>query len=248
VRGLWRDVIFTRWLSLLGLSVNDIPPARAHAFFSGGTIDKGADTGTVQLDVRRQARRLCPPWDLFAGCMDQQIMAGCARVGDAVLVCQETAWQTRDTVAPDVDLESFATGLPAADECTALRLLTRHAHRDIAEAEGVQMLANTEHLIVGTQMVHTLHTSPLTTVSPVTAACLADLLAEFSKLPIVGAGASRGYGALAVTPYAGGIELPPPSLYLEFVEANKAEAVAWVTSVQAAKKGKKEKEKAQADE
>src|SRR5690606_42087131 len=61
--------------------------------------------------VRRRARELCPPWDLFAGCIDQQIMQGRGRIGDATLVCKETAWKVHQVVAPDVPLREFATQL-----------------------------------------------------------------------------------------------------------------------------------------
>src|SRR5690606_17693372 len=87
IRGLWRDMVMGRWLQLLGLKASDLPTVRAHALLAGGAVAEGADGATVNNAVRRRARELCPPWDLLAGCTDQQIMSGRARVSDATLVC-----------------------------------------------------------------------------------------------------------------------------------------------------------------
>src|SRR5690606_30643627 len=86
IRGQWRDLAMLRWLGLIGLEPTDIPPYRAHALLSGGVIDRGADTATINNLVRWQARDLCPAWDLFAGTIDHQLMGGRLRVGDAILV------------------------------------------------------------------------------------------------------------------------------------------------------------------
>jgi hypothetical protein len=75
-RGMLRDLGMGAHLQRLGLRSTDIPTSRAHALLAGGAIEKGADTGTVNNLVRSRARELCPPWDLFAGCIDQQIMSG----------------------------------------------------------------------------------------------------------------------------------------------------------------------------
>jgi hypothetical protein len=230
VRGLWRDMIMGRWLSLLGLKASNIPTERAHALLAGGAVAEGADTATVNNPVRRRARELCPPWDLLAGCTDQQIMSGRARVGDAVLVCRENAWKVREAVRPDLDVEQFAATLPAASEMTKLRLGTRQKHADIPGSSDIQMLFNTELLIQGSQMVHSVTLWGLDGVSEVTASCLADLLGEFRAVGSVGAGTARGFGGIAFDAYERGPdapELPPPSIYLDYVASRRDEMLAW---------------------
>lgn len=230
VRGLWRDMVMGRWLSLLGLKSTDIPPERAHSLLAGGAVAPGADTATVNNAVRRRARELCPPWDLFAGCTDQQIMSGRVRVGDAVLVCRENAWRVRELVDPAATLGDLAARLPSAVEMTKLRQLTRHKHADLEKSDGVQMLVNHELLVQGSQMVHTLQLWGIDGVSEVTKSCLADLLADFRDVGSVGAGAAHGFGSIAFERYErgpGAPELPDPSVYLDYVASRRDEMIEW---------------------
>lgn len=230
VRGLLRDMVMGRWLSLLGLRSDQIPTARAHALLAGGAVETGADTATVNNVVRRRARELCPPWDLFAGCTDQQIMSGRARIGDATLVCRENAWKVREAVGSDLDMEQFAATLPSAVEMTTLRLGTRHKHADIEDSDGVQMLFNTELLVAGAQMVHTIQIWGIDGVSFVTQSCLADLLNDFRDVGSVGAGAARGFGSIAFDGYEpgpGAAPLPSPQVYLDYVASRRDEMIEW---------------------
>jgi hypothetical protein len=236
VRGMWRDMVMGRWLQLLGIKATDIPPFRAHSLLAGGSVDKGADGAKVNNVVRSMVRRICPPWDLLAGCIEQQIMSGRARVGDATLICKENAWKTYEAVEPGVSLEEWAETLPEACTMTKLRLGTRHKHADIPESDGIQMLFNTELLCEGYQMVHTLQLWCLDGVEPVTASCLSDLLTDFRDVACIGAGNSRGLGNIAFDPYQpgpGATALPDSSLYLEFVESHKQEALDWLMSPRA---------------
>lgn len=224
IRGLWRDMAMGRWLGLLGLKPTDLPPARAHALLSGGAVEAGADSGGVQNDVRRAARELCPAWDLLGGVTDQQIMSGRLRVHDARLVCRETAWQTHPVVQPGAPVQEWAASLSPAAELTTLRLGTRHAHKDLEQSQGQQMLFNVELLIQGSQIVHSFQTYALDGVSAVTLSCLADLLADFADIGVVGAQAARGMGCIAFDGYVPGPDTPPlPSrdLYLEHVREHQ---------------------------
>jgi len=230
VRGLWRDIAMDRWLSLLGISSRDLPPQRAHALFAGGSVDRGADSAKIDNTVRDVARDTCPPWDLFAGCIDKQIMGSRIRVCDAVLACRENAWLVQPIIAPDTPVEELAGLLPDAAEMTQLRLLTRQAHRDIPESDGVQMIANTEVLISGYQMVHTIQVIGIDNINPVTASCFSDLLEHFQAVGYVGAGAARGLGGVALSGYEpgpGAAALPSSELYLETVEKRRDEMIAW---------------------
>ena len=231
VRGMMRDMVMGRWLGLLGLKASDIPPARAHALLAGGNVEQGVDTGNVRVDVRKRARALCPPWDLLGGCTDQQIMAGRARIHDAVLVCRENAWQVHQALGVETKaLDEWAETLPEAAELTQLRLGTRHAHRELEDSGGSQMIFNVELLLSGAQMVHSFQVFSLDGVDQVTASCLADLLEDFGAHGVVGAQNARGMGLIAFNPYEPGPgtpELPDPTIYLEYVDAHRDEMIEW---------------------
>jgi len=237
VRGCWRDIIMGRMLQLVGLTAQDLPAPRAHALLSGGTIEAGADGDAVDVAVRRRARAVCPAWDLFAGVVDGQIMRGLLRVHDVILLCRENAWmvhallqpKTRDGAA--MTLPEFTASLKPADTLTQLRLLTHHAHRDIEDCKGVQMLVNTEVLIPGVQLVHRFQLIGLDGVSEVAGACMADLLVEFQQDGFVGAANARGLGAVGFVAYVPGGSappLPPPTVYQAWVAEHRDELRAWL--------------------
>ena len=251
--GVVRDRVFGLLVRRVGLRFEDMPPARAHALLAGGHVESGADTGAVNLDARRRARAI-PAWDLIAGCIDQQIMEGVLRAHDAHLVCRENAWFLHEMIRPVRDgvalsVEEFAAALKPVDDLTQLRLVTRHAHREIAESDGVQMLCNVEGILPGTQMVHSFQLASLNGVSELTASCLADLLDDFRDDGLVGAKTAPGHGRVAFDPYSpgeGAPDLPSPDIYRRWVDEHRDEIRAWLlcqdasgaTDEAAPKKGK----------
>jgi hypothetical protein len=238
VRGMMRDQIVGRMLKLLGMTAAELPPQRAHALLAGGSLEAGADSGNVNVAARRTARAACPAWDLFAGCIDQQIMRGLLRMHDATLVCRENAWKLHAQLAPMVDgraltVEEFAAALPIADDLTQLRLATRHAHKDLEGSDGSQMIFNTEVILAGAQWAHSFQIIGLDGVSELALSCMADLLAEFQADAFVGAGNARGFGRIAFDAYAPGAgetPLPDPTIYQRWVADHADEMRAWLMS------------------
>jgi hypothetical protein len=233
-RGMLRDIGAGMHLGLLGLRSTDIPTSRAHALLSGGSIEKGADTGTVDNVLRSRARELCPPWDLFAGCVDQQIMSGRGRVSDATLVCRETAWKVAEIVAPGRAPMDLAADLPSCEELMEIRQLTRHKHADIPDAEGVQMLVSFELVREGSQFAHSVQLWGVDQVSEIMTSFLACLLEEFRAIGSLGVGAARGFGSVAFDGYKPGPgtpQLPSPDIYREAVERRRQEMIDWVMAV-----------------
>src|SRR5690606_23181047 len=236
VRGQWRDMIMYRLFRLVGVSDTEIPPQRVHALLAGGSIDKGADTGSVDTAVRRAARENCPPWDLLGGCIDHQIMRGLLRVHDALLVCRENAWLLHERLRPHVDgtplsMEEWARALKPADDLVQIRLHTRQKHAELEGSDGVQMLVNVEHVMAGTQWAHSFQLLELTTVSDLAKSCLADLLAQFRDDATMGAKTSAGHGQIAFDPYLpgdGAAPLASPDLYLQWVAENRDAIRAWL--------------------
>ncbi len=231
MRGVWRDEMGALMCRSVGLKLQDIEPRIAHALMSGGTIEAGADGAGVDVALRRRVRATLPGWDLFAGVFAQQIMRGVIRVHDAELICRENAWFLHSMLAPKrlgsdtvMPFEEFRLALRPADDLTQLRLLTRHAHRDIEGSDGMQMLTETEVVLKGAQMVHSFQLIDLDGVSSLSKSFLTLLLKEFRGNAFIGAGNARGLGAIAFDPYAPGdpsLALPTEDEYLAFVEARR---------------------------
>jgi len=231
VRGMLRDIGFRRALSLLDVDPLDIPPMLAHQFFSGGGIESGSGGNTVDMTIERTAREMMPMWDLFAGCLDNRAMRGRIAVHDAALVCRENAWLVHQVIAPDMPLDDYAMTLQEAASLTQLRLGTRHAHKEFADAEGAQMLFNTEVVIKGAQWVHSIQVGAgVSRMNPVTVSCLSDLLVEFASIGALGAQTSK-MGQAEIGEYVAGEgvpALPSPNAYVEYMKANRGPIREWL--------------------
>ena len=232
-RGQLRDILALRYLALLGLAPEEIPPGVAHTLLAGGSIEAGADTLDVVPSARRAMRRLCPPLDLVAGSLPGQgPAAGCLAVADLTLVCRENAWLVHPTLGrPGESVADLAARLAPADTLVTTRQSTRHAHRELDGADGVQMLMQTEVIVRGAQFVHTVQWRTPFAPSPVTAACLADGLALMAAGGLTGARTSSAFGAFATDgwrPAAGAAPLPDPSVYLAHVAERRDAMRAWV--------------------
>lgn len=227
VRGQMRDLLFRRALALVGLDALDLPPTLSHAFFSGGSIEAGAQTNTVDMTIERTAREMFPAWDLFAGCLDNRAMRGRMGVHDGVLVCRENAWRVHPQMAPAMPLQEYAESLHEASALTQLRLGTRHAHKELPESDGEQMIFNTEVVMAGAKWLHSFQVGAgVTRMSPITLSCLSDLLVEFASIGCIGAQTSK-IGHIDVSEYVPGADAPPlpkPTAYIEYMKSN-AEAI-----------------------
>jgi hypothetical protein len=240
-RGIWRDEAGALTCRDVGLKLTEIDPKVAHALMAGGTIEAGADGAGVDLALRRRARALLPAWDLFAGVMQQQIMRGALRVHDSHLICRENALLLYDRLKPQRDSASmpyddFRAALEPADNLTQLRLLTRHAHRDLEGSEGVQMLTETEVLLPGAQLVHAFQVIDLDGVSSLSKSFLARVLNTFRDNAFVGAGNARGLGAIAFDAYQPGLgegALPGEEEYLAHAAARRDEIRAFLLGARA---------------
>ncbi len=250
VRGLWRDQMMHSMLARVWLTAHDVAARTAHTLLAGGTIEQGADTSTVDTYVRRQARHLLPAWNLLGGVMRQQIMRGILRVSDTILLCRENAWLIHSMLKPTdpsgapLTLPSLRAALKPADDLTQLRLLTRHAHRDFADADGMQMITNTEVLLQGTTMVHSFHVLAESGISSLALSCMAHTIREFADHPYVGAGAARSLGQVAFDQYTtdDGTPLPSPNEYLDFLATHSDEIRAFLLGTEGAKAAELTKE------
>src|SRR5574343_39233 len=233
VRGQLRDLLAVRFLALLGLAPEDVPPGIAHTLLAGGSIEAGADTLDVVPSARRAMRRLCPPLDLGAGAAPQQGPAGGhLAAGDMILVCRENARLVLPHIGrPGESAHDLAARLAPADTLVTTRQSVRHAHRELDGAGGVQMLMQTEVVMAGAQFVHTVQWRTPFAPPEVTAACLADGLALFARGGLVGARTAAAFGRFLTSgwhPHAGADPLPDPARYEAFVREHREEIRAWL--------------------
>lgn len=233
VRGQLRDLMMLRYLELLGLTPEQIAPSMAHAFLAGGSIESGADSVAIVLGVRRAWRAMCPPWDLLAGVVPgQPPMQGVLSVGDAVLVCRENAWRLHPYIArPGETAKDLAARLAPCDTLVTTRQSVRQAHRELEGAEGSQMLMQTEVLVAGAQLVHTLRWKPEASASELTGSCLADALDVIGHGGLTGARSSAAFGAFRTEgwlPRMGASPLPDPQRYVDWMAAHGDEVRAWL--------------------
>lgn len=245
IRGLWRDQMMFSMLDMVGLKSNELAARTAHALLAGGTIEQGADTATVDVGMRNKARRLIPAWNLLGGVMHSQIMRGILRVSDAILLCRENAWLAYSILSPldhnssPMTLEAFRASLKPADDLTQLRLLTRHAHRDLPEADGIQMITNTEVVLNGATMLHSFHVLAQDGISSLALSCMAHTINEFAQHPFVGGGAARSLGQIAFSEYttSNGTKLPPPDEYVDYVAKHRDEIRAFLLGTDGEEEG-----------
>lgn len=232
-RGQLRDLMMLRFLDRLGLSPEEVRPDIAHAMLAGGTIESGADSVAVVLGVRRAWRAMCPPWDLIAGVIPgQPPMQGVLSVQDALLVCRENAWRLHPFIArPGESVADLAARLAPCDTLVTTRQSVRQAHRELEGAEGSQMIMQTEVLVAGAQLVHTLRYKPEASVGELTGACLADALETFAHGGLTGARSSTAFGAFVTEgwmPRHGAAPLPDAQVYLDWLRDHGDEVRAWL--------------------
>jgi len=232
VRGLARDLVMVDWLARIGLSTRDIRPEVAHALLAGGSIDAGAAMGVTDNALRDAIREVCPAWDLFGGVIEGQLMEGQLIVGDAVLVCRETAWSAAPALGWTLDeARERRPELPEAAAATVERLGTRHHHDDIP-GPSTQMILHTQAIAAGHQLAWSvaLRAGPLAT--PLQRAALAHLLGLLAEHGRLGAKAQTGFGAVAFGEPQSSCDRSPcpvPIHYLAHVAAQAERARAWLT-------------------
>ena len=88
IRGLLRDLANDVLIELLGRP--KLSPACINFLYSGGSLTKGADSSTLNIQQARKLRELLPTVSLFGGGTGNQIHEGKLIVGRAVPLCAET--------------------------------------------------------------------------------------------------------------------------------------------------------------
>jgi len=229
VRGVMRDLVMYDYLQLLGLTSQQIRAPLAHALLAGGAIEAGSGMGAIDNEQRATVRRLCPPADLLGGMLDGQLMQGALLVGDALLVCHETALLVAPAMGWSLE-EARAMAeqeaLPRADSCLVQRHAVRQHHGDLP-GPTQQMIMHVEGIAAGHTLAHTLalRSGRGTDMQRATVARMVKLARAHGKL---GGKGQAGFGDVAWGSY--GPDFEDDSLYLALFqdEAFRAEAIAWL--------------------
>jgi len=233
VRGVMRDLLVVDYLRQLGLTPQEIRPQLAHALLAGGAIEAGSGMGATDNEQRATVRRLCPPVDLLGGMVDGQLMQGALFVGDALLVCRETAVLVAPAMGWSVaEAQARAETLPRADACLVQRHAVRSHHHEVAGPSS-QMIMHVEALAAGHTLAHSL--ALRTGVgTPVQRACVARMVALAAEHGKLGGKGQAGFGDVAWGGYVQDgdavFDFAEPYMALFRDEAFVAEARAWLVT------------------
>jgi hypothetical protein len=244
IRHSWRALAVDQLYRLMGVDKKGVHPELHHSLTSGGVIDAGSEMSKVDPALRRAIRELFPAFELFGGIAEKQVCHGAWNVHDATLVCRENASRLmhRSIYPAPAGLEgiedraeyakALATMLRPALSFLTLRQYTKHIDPDVAsDADTMHMLWDTEIATAGAQWVHFFSIHP--TATDLARSCASAIMAEFQRHPYLAASNAKGHGLVAFDGYASahGAEPPPsPDLYLQHLEARKADIVQWLTT------------------
>lgn len=227
IRGVARDLLMLDWLARLGLGPREIRPELAHALLAGGSIEAGTAMGLADNVLRDAVRRVCPAWDLLGGTIEGQLMEGQLCVGDAVLVCRETAWSSAPALGWSIEeAQERAADLPEAAAALITRQGTRRHHDEIP-GRSTQMIIHTQAIAAGHLLAWSVSLRAGGRATPLQRATLShalELLAEAGRL---GGNAQSGFGSVAFGLLPDG--LPDASAYLVAVTEQAEAARGWLT-------------------
>lgn len=170
IRGILRRVAMDRYLELIGYTEQLSEPLY-YALFSGGALEKGAATHTIDLPMVQSIRNNIPPLSVFGAAMANFIMEGKLEVGMGVPIAIET--------------EGY-TGRPGNHSIWELLGDTYYTRRDDLREQKAghergddtahQMKYEFEYLAAGTQLAHIF---VLRQTDPVETACFYDTMKQF---------------------------------------------------------------------
>ena len=195
-----------------------IKTPRLFYMLSGGALEEvsSQDSGTMNLQLRREIRAMIPPLSLLGCSMGNQAFAGKLVVAKALPVCREM--NDFIPLQSKISLGTYITG----------SFNTRRAEREIPESvqanqrseePTIQMKVNLQCFAPGTKFYHKFM---LLDTTPIEKSCFARMVELWRERPFVGGKSAVGYGEIK-------IDYPKLTLtsetYLTWLQENKAEIV-----------------------
>jgi len=191
IRGYLRRLLLSDFFSQIGY---DIKSPRIFYLISGGALEEvsAQDSGTLNLQLRREIRAHLPPLSLLGGSIGNQAFAGKLVVSKALPICKELA-----------DYLPVQSKLSFYDYLT-YTFGTRHAEREPPltvvqntkkEEPTIQMKYNLETFTPGVKFYHKFM---LLDTTPVEKSCFARMLELWQERPFVGGKSATGYGQVKI--------------------------------------------------
>ncbi len=211
IRGNLRRLLLNDFFSQISYTIKT---PRLFYMLSGGALEEvsAQDSGTMNLQLRREIRAMIPPLSLLGCSMGNQAFTGKLVVGKALPVCRELndfiPLQSKISYHEYIT-ESFATRraereIPAAIEANQK-----------AEEPIIQMKVSFECFAPGTKFYHKFMVLDATNIEK---SCFARMVELWRERPFVGGKSAVGYGEVK-------IEYPKLALtsetYLNWLQENK---------------------------
>ncbi len=240
IRGNLRRLLLNDFFAQLGYTIKT---PRLFYLLSGGALEEvsAQDSGTLNLQLRREIRALIPPLSLLGASMGNQAFTGKLIVAKALPICRELN-----------DYLPTQSKIPLGTYLTD-SFNTRRAERELPEAVQanqrqeepvIQMKVNLQCFAPGTKFYHKFMLMDTTALEK---SCFARMLELWRERPFVGGKSAVGYGEVK-------LDYPKltltSELYLAWLQENKADIVKLLekldTVPQAPKKPTKQKTIAEA--
>ncbi len=213
IRGNLRRLLLNDFFEQLGYTIKT---PRLYYLLSGGALEEvsSQDSGTMNLQLRREIRTLLPPLSLLGCSMGNQAFTGKLVVAKALPICRE--------------LNNF---LPVESKLSYHEYITESFHTRRAEREipatveanqkqeepTIQMKVSLECFAPGTRFYHKFM---LMDCTPIEKSCFARMVELWRERPFVGGKSAVGYGEIK-------IDYPKLKLtgekYLDWLQENKAD-------------------------
>ena len=211
IRGNLRRLLLNDFFAQIGYTIKT---PRLFYMLSGGALEEvsSQETGTMNLQLRREIRAMIPPLSLLGCSMGNQAFAGKLVVAKALPICREL----NDFIPPQSKLsfheyitESFATRRAEREMPEAIQANQR------AEEPTIQMKVSLECFAPGTRFYHKFMVLDAT---PIEKSCFARMVELWRERPFVGGKSAVGYGEIK-------IDYPKLTLtsetYLNWLQENK---------------------------
>ncbi len=152
IRGKLRRLLMREFLQLVGINPEDLNTKLYHIFFTGGALESTEDTyATINLELRKDIRKLLIPLSLLGGAIGNQLIPGKLKVGHAFPVCREYEMYLPEFLKNDERVKMSVRSF--TDESFRTRKDALKADRTEDE-QAVQMKVDFECFIPGTKFYH----------------------------------------------------------------------------------------------
>ncbi len=224
IRGKLRRLVMREFFQLLGLNPEKIKTKLYHIFFTGGALESNEDTyGTINLELRKDIRRLLTPLALLGGAIGNQMIPGKLKVGHAFPVCQEYAMYLPEALQGDerakMPVRTFT------DESFQTRRDDLRADRTEDE-QAMQMKVDYECFIPGTKFYHWFSLEYPTEIER---SCFGRFIEIFASSPFIGGMAATGNGEIMFEYQP---QTPDVQHYLEFVHENRDDIITLINTIE----------------